>query len=143
MKRLTLIFIAKGHENILATHKSTLEITKHSHLTKRGDCIIGVTSNMSTRDLSDMFKNMLRSSSTEVLVTFRVRNLVDQVSCTGHPDLILDNPSSIVIRKSDYIDDRTLCINANKSARDINRELIKKLQDPNTTLICTITLSQK
>ncbi|HIP75502.1 MAG TPA: DUF371 domain-containing protein, partial [Thermococcus paralvinellae] len=29
-----------GHENIKATHKSTLEITKEDFLTPRGDCII-------------------------------------------------------------------------------------------------------
>jgi len=29
-----------GHENIRSNHKKTIEITKESHLTPRGDCIV-------------------------------------------------------------------------------------------------------
>ena len=46
-----------GHENIRSNHKKTIEITKESHLTTRGDCIIGVRANSSCADLPDALKN--------------------------------------------------------------------------------------
>ena len=36
------IVIARGHPNIRATHKTTLEVTKEKELSPRGDCIIGI-----------------------------------------------------------------------------------------------------
>ena len=41
-----------GHENILATHSRTIEITTDKKLTLQGDCIVGVGS-----------KNWLRANS--------------------------------------------------------------------------------
>ncbi len=35
-------FTAQGHPNILATHKTTLEITKDTEVTGEGGCIIAV-----------------------------------------------------------------------------------------------------
>jgi hypothetical protein len=36
------VIFAQGHENILATHKTTLEFTKDKRLSKKGDCIVAV-----------------------------------------------------------------------------------------------------
>jgi len=51
----------RGHENVKATHRSTLEITTEDFLTPRGDCIICVSADKSLRDLSDDFKEALRT----------------------------------------------------------------------------------
>ena len=45
-----------GHSNILSLHKKTIEITKDSHLTINGDCIIGVNANLACIDLPEKFK---------------------------------------------------------------------------------------
>ena len=39
-----------GHENIRSNHQKTIEITKESHLTPRGDCIVGVNAKYSCSD---------------------------------------------------------------------------------------------
>ena len=55
-----------GHENIRSNHKKTIEITKESHLTPRGDCIVGVNANSSCSDLPEKLKNKLKNSKTNV-----------------------------------------------------------------------------
>jgi len=46
----------------------------------------------------------------------------------------------MIIRKSDYICSRTLMINANKSAINLSREIIKLMQNPKTEMIVTIQI---
>ena len=60
---LTIIerIYAWGHENILCTHNSTIEITKDKSLTKKGDCIIGVNASKACNDLTLEIKNQIRS----------------------------------------------------------------------------------
>jgi hypothetical protein len=36
----------------------------------------------------------------------------------------------MVVRKSSYVDDRTLAISADKAAADLSRELVEKLRNP-------------
>ena len=43
---------AWGHENIMCTHRTTIEITRDKNMSKRGDCIIGVNASKACIDLS-------------------------------------------------------------------------------------------
>ena len=45
-----------GHKNILSLHQKTIEITKDEELTSNGDCIVGVSANISCIDLSEKMK---------------------------------------------------------------------------------------
>ncbi|WP_456373303.1 DUF371 domain-containing protein [Methanocaldococcus sp.] len=119
---------AKGHKNISATHKTTLEITKEDYLTPTGHCIIGIEANKSMLDFTDEFKEKLRNAK-KIIVEIEVEGIKDTIIGEGHKDLILNHPTDIVIRKSNYICPRTLMINANKSAKDINRKIVKKLKE--------------
>ncbi|MCQ6254724.1 DUF371 domain-containing protein [Methanocaldococcus sp.] len=119
---------AKGHKNISATHKTTLEITKEDYLTPTGHCIIGIEANKSMFDFTDEFKEKLRNAK-KIIVEIEVEGIKDTIIGEGHKDLILNHPTDIVIRKSNYICPRTLMINANKSAKDINRKIVKKLKE--------------
>jgi len=121
--------IAYGHSNIKATHESTLEITKEDFLTERGDCIIGIKANKSVNDFSEEFKIALKSGA-KVKITIKVDELEDTFYAYGSPALKLTSDKSIVIRKSDYIDERTAAILSTKAAKDIKREIIERLKDP-------------
>ncbi len=121
------IIKAYGHPLIKATHKSTFEITKDNYLTPRGDCIIGIKASHSVKDLPEELKEHLRKGG-KIEIIIKVEDLEDRIIAYGHPNLILTNERSIVVRKSTYIDDRTLAIRASKAARDIKREIIKELQ---------------
>lgn len=130
---------AYGHENILATNRNTFEITKNTELTKQGDCIIAVAADKGIVDLSNEFKKLLRKKSTPLTIIIQVGDEKEFVEAWGNPKLTFNHLTDLVIRKSDYICDRTLAIKANKAAKDFSRHLVAKLnnsrQKVNITLI--------
>lgn len=131
---------AYGHPNITALHKSTFEITKDENLTLKGDCIIGVKSEYACADLPIGIKNLLKDCNVIVEIILRTNEIVDKVVCRGCKRLMLTSTESIVVRKSTYIDGRTLCINSDKSAKDISRMLIKSLRNSNAILEITLNV---
>ncbi|MEB3806512.1 MAG: DUF371 domain-containing protein [Desulfurococcales archaeon] len=122
-------FTAWGHENIKALHKTTLELTRESHLTPRGDCIIGVRSELAVGDLPGWFKAQARDpEALIVLVLCSARERIcDSIVGSGHPGLSFEDRIRIIVRKSTYIDGKTLMIKASKSARDLRRDLVQAL----------------
>jgi len=129
---------AKGHENVIAEHPTTIEITKEDYLTDAGTCIIAINADTACLDLTDDMKEAIRTGK-KFVVTLKVGDIIDKVHGQGHPDLKLENDHDIIFRKSSFNEDRrTLLINCDKSARDLKRELIEKLKDPNSELEITI-----
>jgi hypothetical protein len=131
--------VAFGHLNVQAVHPSTLMITKESDLSKQGDCIVAVAADKAVADLSVEFKESLRKQNAKLTILIEVDGLTEQITAYGSPKLILTNPTEMVIRKSDFISDRTLAIRADKAASDLSKELIEKMKNPkqkaNITLI--------
>jgi hypothetical protein len=136
----TEIILAYGHENVLATHKTTLAITKNSQLSKRGDCIIAVSANKAVEDLSRKFKQALHRDTAKITILIEADEIAETVNASGNPQLILTHPADIVVRKSSYICNRTLAIQADKAACDLSRKLIERLRDPNQKVKITLTL---
>lgn len=126
--------ICYGHENVRATHRSTLEITKEDYLTPRGDCIICIKATKSLKELSDELKEALKKGA-KIKIRIIVDDIVDELEAFGDERLSFESDVSMVIRKSDYVDGRTLAIRANKAAKDINRELVEKLKNPGQKVI--------
>ncbi len=137
MRAIEIIY-ARGHPNILATHKSTFEITKENYLTKRGDCIIGINANKSVSDLSQSLKEIIKRSQSKITLILESGGIRDEVHGSGDPKLMLSNPISIVVRKSSHISDRTLMIHSDKAAIDIKRDLINVLRNSEALLKITI-----
>ena len=121
-----------GHENIRSNHNKTIEITKESHLTLRGDCIVGVSATSSCADLPDTLKDKLRNPDSKVTFSITVANYEFIVEGVGDPDLILTHTNDIVIRKSNFICPRTLAIKCDKASDLLPREMIELLQNPKT-----------
>ena len=132
---------ASGHENIEATHPTTLEITKERGLSRRGDCIIAIGTDKSLADFSEEFKESLRQSNAKLTLTIEINGITEQISAHGSPNLILTHQSDMVVRKSSYIDNRTLAVNADKAACDLSRELVEKLQNPKQKARITLKVS--
>ena len=139
MPEETEIITAYGHENIQATHKTTLEITKDKHLTKNGDCIIAVAANKSLADLSPKFKEKLRRKNAILTIRIEAEGVVEEIKASGSSHLILTHPTEIVVRKSDYISNRTLAIRADKASYDLSKRLVDKLKNPNEKVKITLT----
>jgi len=132
----------RGHENVKAIHRSTLEITREDFLTPRGDCIICVSADKALSDLSMEFKNALRRGA-RLRVVILAGEISDELIAYGSPELKLESPVSMVIRKSDYVDARTLAIRANKAAKDIKRELVELLRSPETLVTVELIIEEK
>ncbi|MBP2142895.1 hypothetical protein J2127_000036 [Methanococcus voltae] len=139
-QNLKLKFKAKGHKNVKSTHKSTLEITKEDYLTPAGDCIVAINSSMAINDLPEEFKEQLKQGKS-LKITLECKNnktneiYIDTIISKGSKDLILNHDTDMVIRKSTHICPRTLSINADKSAKNLNRDLINCLEEENELLI--------
>lgn len=138
--KITETVYAYGHENIRATHKTTLEITKESTLTKRGDCVIAVGATKGAKDLSLEFKEAMKIEDVHVTVTIEAGEIREVVKARGSPQLLFTHPTDMVVRKSNYICGRTIAIKANKTARDISRKLIEKIQNPDQKIKITLTV---
>ena len=117
----------QGHKNVLSLHARTIEITKDSNLTKNGDCIIGVSADKSCNDLNTALKARLRINGTIVKITIVVEPYEFELSGYGNKGLGITHQHDIVLRKSNYVDSRTLVVSCDKSALDIPRNMVSSL----------------
>ena len=134
----TETIVGYGHKNIQATHKTTLEFTKDTHLSKKGDCIVAVAADKALTDLSAEFKENLRKPHAKLTILIEADGIIEQVNAHGSPQLILSHPTDIVIRKSDYVCSRTLAVHADKAAQDLSKALAEKLKDPQQKVKITL-----
>jgi hypothetical protein len=130
--------LAFGHENIQAVHPSTLMFTKDKQLSKNGDCVVAVAADKAVADLSPEFKDKLKKPNAKLIITIEAGGLKQQITASGSPKLILTHPKDMVIRKSDYLSDRTLAIHADKAADDLPRPFIDRLQNPKQQVKITL-----
>ena len=129
-----------GHENIRSTHKKTLEITKESKLTTRGDCIIGVRSSASCFDIPESLKKKLQNPHSKIQFSIKVEEHEFLVEGRGHPELTLSHKEDIVIRKSTFVCPRTLAVKCDKASDILPRQMVKLLQNPKTKGTFTISI---
>lgn len=119
----------KGHKNVTSYHKSTFEITKDAEIGPTADCIVGVDMDKCMLNFPKEFKDKIASPNTKITVILETENGYDEITGWGNENLTLTHPTDIVIRKSDYVCDRTLMINADKAARDLDSNLIEDLKN--------------
>ncbi len=117
----------RGHENIKATHRTTLEFTKEKDLSPRGDCIVAVACDNASRDAPEWLRKLLLRGE-KIKITITCGNANDWLVAEGNKNLLLSHPTDIVIRKSSHIDTRTLAVKASKAARDLKRILVSELR---------------
>jgi hypothetical protein len=129
-----------GHENVQATHHATIEFTKDNDLTLNGDCILVVCLDRSLADLSEEFKSALKRPKSKLTILIEADDVSDEIHALGSPLLIFTHHMEMVIRKSDFVSDRTLGIHADKAAKDLSRELVEKLKNPRQKAKITLTV---
>jgi len=122
------VILARGHPNVRALHKTTFEVTKEAHLTPRGDCIIAVAADKGLCELSEAFKKKLRDDDAVLEIVIECNGFQERVTARGSSHLILDHPTDMVVRKSDFIDGRTLAVRASASAEEFGRRLVEELK---------------
>jgi hypothetical protein len=137
---ITETIVGYGHVNIQATHHATLEFTKEAHVSKNGDCILVVSADKGLSDLSEEFKEALQKAQAKLSILIEVDGVSEIVNAQGNPRLALTHPVEMVIRKSEYVSDRTLAVHADKAAKDLSRALVEKLKNPRQKATITLTV---
>ncbi len=117
-----MIFHAYGHPNIRGTHKNTLEFTKEEHLTLDGDCIVGVNADFEPQKLAEFARKHKRA---KLILT--ADNIKDEFETNLNPEF--NDAKEVVIRIGEHASPRTFGVRADKAARHLKRELIKKLAE--------------
>ncbi|MHA1685117.1 MAG: DUF371 domain-containing protein [Candidatus Heimdallarchaeaceae archaeon] len=141
MQNYSFTLTCKGHENILALHPSTIEITREHFLTLRGDCIIGINATLAPKDFPQDIKKLISQPNSKIKVSLITPEIVEVIEGYGHPNLTLTDSTSFVIRRSSYVCGRTLMINANKAAKDISRTLVNYLKSSDAKMKILIEVS--
>ena len=78
--------------------------------------------------MSEDFKRLAKSNTSVIIIEIQVGEIRDIVTARGCDTLTFEDQRSMVIRKSNYTCRRTLAILADKAAADLDRELVKRLQ---------------
>ncbi len=143
---------ARGHENVAAAHESTLEVTTDDWLTPAGDCILAVDADRAPADFDAAFVAACRDPGARITATLQVTpadaedagagSAVHEASVTGrgHPELTFDSERSAVCRTSEYVDDRTVMVDAGRAAADLDRDLVSALSGPDVDLLFELTV---
>lgn len=126
---------AHGHEHVQATHESTVEFTSDDWLTPAGDCILGIEADQVPADFDPAFVDAAQSADAEITVTIEAGDHSQTIAGRGHPELTFDDDRSMVARTSTYTDDRTVMIDADTAAADIDRGLVAALADGATATL--------
>jgi hypothetical protein len=128
--RIVETIVAWGHPHITGKNSKTLEVTKNSALTKRGDCIIAVKASKGASDIGQSFKELVKQKDAIITLIVKVNNLTEVFVGRGSPQLSFTHREDLVVRKSNYTCSRTLMIQADKAAIDVSRRMIELLQNP-------------
>ncbi|MBP1987006.1 DUF371 domain-containing protein [Halolamina salifodinae] len=134
---------AHGHEHVSGEHQSTVELTSDDWLTPAGDCIVGIEADTTPADFDQTFVSACQSADATITAEFTVQTndgtLTDTIRARGDPELTFEGDRSLVGRTSDYVDDRTVFVDADGAATDLDQDLIDALAD-GAELTLTLTV---
>jgi len=130
-------FSAFGHPNILAAHKTTLEFTKDEDVTSKGNCIIGVKSDFALEKIKDFIKNC-KNRKIAIIIKAASKNAISSEKINAEINPNFNHDKELVIRKTDFVSERTLGIKANKAAFELEKGLIDYLKERNSKITVII-----
>lgn len=128
-------FFSYGHPNILANHVKTIEFTKESELSERGDCIIGVSSTFELEKLKEFNKKIkllveVEDPDSNELLRSEFKAIVNKN---------FNSDEELVLRKSHFDSERTFAKNLNRGANHLDRRIVEILREhPETRIKVTI-----
>ena len=121
-------FECNGHSNIRAKHRTTLEFTKDTEVSVEGDCIVGVRADFELSKIMEFIKTSRNKKIAIIIQTIsKNRRIQDKIIAEINPDFSSDK--ELVIRKTDFISERTFAIKSNKAAFELNRDLAEFLKE--------------
>ena len=121
-------FECNGHSNIRAKHRTTLEFTKDTEVSVEGDCIVGVRADFELSKIMEFLKTSRNKKIAIIIQTIsKNRKIQDKIIAEINPDF--SSNKELVIRKTDFISERTFAIKSNKAAFELNRDLAEFLKE--------------
>ena len=129
MPRAVERFSAFGHHEVTATHRTTFEITTEEHLSAAGTCIIAVRSEKGAADLSDTFKDLMRSPACRLSTELVCGDTKVTIISSGSPHLLLDHPTDLVWRRSSFTCGRTIGLYSDHTASTLPRAMVSLLKE--------------
>ncbi|OVE83259.1 DUF371 domain-containing protein [Natronolimnobius baerhuensis] len=120
---------ARGHEHVSAEHASTFEVTTDDYLTPAGDCILAIDADRAPTDFDPDFVDACQDETATITVELEANGYTDSVTGRGDPELEFTNERSAVGRTSEYVDDRTIMLEAEFAAEGFDRDLVAALAD--------------
>jgi hypothetical protein len=128
-----------GHPNVLGSHKKSIEITRDHNLSRRGDCIIGVSSNKGCCHLDEQLRHAIIRDDAKISIEIIVGDHCLTMLGQGSRNLSVRDNRDIVIRRSRFYCPRTLSILCDKAASDVPSTMIKELHHHETKGLLRIT----
>ncbi|MFB6209962.1 MAG: DUF371 domain-containing protein [Halobacteriales archaeon] len=130
---------ARGHEHVTAAHASTFEVTTDDFLTPAGDCILGIEADRAPAAFDPDFVAACQDATATITARLTAGTRETVITGRGDPALTFASDRSAVGRTSDYIDDRTVMLEADGAAADIDRALVAAAADgADVTLTLTV-----
>jgi len=117
----------KGHPFVLGNHPATFEVTREDHLTKNGNCIIGIAADKGCEELSAEFKRVLCHDDAVLYTRLACGSITVEVTSRGSVRFTLDHPNDMVWRRSSFVCGRTIGILSNHVAASLPSGLIATL----------------
>jgi len=121
------IIHCRGHPLVLGNHPTTFEVTREDHLTKNGNCIIGISADKGCAGLSAAFKRVLANDDTVLITRLSSMDVTVEVKSHGSSRFTLDHPTDMVWRRSSFVCGRTIGILSDHVAADLSKALIANL----------------
>lgn len=125
----------RGHPLVRGTHPTTFEVTKETHLTLAGDCILGIAADKGARDLSPEFRQALSRDGAQLATRIRCGDSSVEIHGQGSAAMTLDHPTDLVWRRSGFVCGRTIAILSDRVAATLPRELIAALAEGREMII--------
>ena len=125
-------FTAYGHENILSIHPTTLEFTKDKSVTKKGDCIIAIRADFALEEIKKLIAECKKENNHKIRILIEAKGIKETINAVINP--LFSSSNEIVIRKSDFHSERTLATRADKSSKELSKQLIAKLKHSTTEI---------
>jgi hypothetical protein len=121
------IIHCRGHPFVLGTHPTTFEVTREVHLTRKGNCIIGIAADKGCSGLSAAFKEVLAHDDAVLITRILSEDVMVEVKSRGSSQFTLDHPTDMVWRRSSFTCGRTIGILTDQVAATLPKELIANL----------------
>src|SRR5665647_745410 len=116
-----------GHPLVLGNHPTTFEVTMEDHLTKNGNCIIGIAADKGCNALSPEFKRVLTHNDAVLFTRLSCGEVTADVKSRGSSLFTLDHPTDMVWRRSSFVCGRAIGIMSDQVAATLPKTLMANL----------------